>query len=800
MKRRIVRAAVIGAGVMGSSIAALIANAGIPCYLYDVVPNNLTSEEERKGYDLSHPEVRTRFASRGKLNLLSNKQNPLYILENADLITPVNLEDHLSLLGEVDWVCECIIENLEIKQNLFAKIAENLKSDAVISTNTSGLGLNEIASSLQLKFRHNFLGTHFFNPPRYMKLLEIVPCKDTDPEIVEFMAWFGDRILGKGVVIGKDTPNFIANRIGAYGIALACKLLESEEITVSEMDMITGPLMGKSKSATFRTLDIVGLDTVVHVFRHMYTVATDPEEKEIFRTPDFLLKMVEKNCLGMKTGGGFYRKQKENNTAQSVVMNTKTLEYEPSREISHPSLIEAGKAAGSAEKMEKLVFGADKASLVAWNIQKKILLYAANLLGEIADDIIAIDHAMKWGFGWELGPFETWDAMGIQKVAARLGEEGEAIPDAVKALLETGGEAFYKHEEGTLCYFDPRSGGYKKKLPSADIININYIKKEKNAVLSNESASLVDIGNEVLCLEFHSPNQSINNEVLDIMEQSIFEMEKNYAGMIVANQAKNFCVGADLKMIMTLSREHQWEELNKTVKRLQDALMAMKYASKPVVAAPFGMTLGGGCEICLHANTVRAAGETYMGLVEAGVGLIPGGGGHKEILIRNTENLPEGRFNEDLFLNTVFQTIAMAKVSTSGPDAQKLGLMRKTEQITTSLNYLIRDAKQTVLELNQLEFKPLQPKKIRVAGEKGFALLKLRLWSMLKGGFISEHDAKVGLKTAGVLCGGAIPAGSMVTEQYLLDIEREAFLSLCGEMKTQERMLHMLTTGKPLRN
>jgi len=775
MKRRIMRAAVIGGGVMGASIAALMANAGIPCYLYE----------------------RT---ARGKSNLLASKQNPLYIKENADLITPVSLENHLSLLGEVDWVCECITENLEIKQNLFAKIVENLKPDAVISTNTSGLGLDAIASPLELKFRQNFLGTHFFNPPRYMKLLEIVPCKDTDPEIVEFMAWFGDRILGKGVVIGKDTPNFIANRIGAYGMALACKLLESEKLTASEMDMITGPLMGKSKSATFRTLDMVGLDTVVHVFQNMYTVATDPEEKEIFRTPDFLLKMVDKNCLGMKTGAGFYKKQKVDNTTQTVVMNINTMEYELSHEISHQSIIEAEKAAGSAEKMEKLVFGTDKASLVAWNIQKKILLYAANLLGEIADDIMAIDHAMKWGFGWELGPFETWDAMGIRKVTDRLREEGEVVPDAVKALLESGGEAFYQYEEGTLCYFDPSSRGYKKKLPSAEMINISNIKKEKNTVLSNQSASLVDIGNDVLCLELHSPNQSINHDVLDIMEQSLKEMEKNYAGMIVANQAKDFCVGADLKMIMNLSRESRWEELDKTVKRLQDALMAMKYASRPIVAAPFGMTLGGGCEICLHANAVRAAGETYMGLVEAGVGLIPGGGGHKEILIRKTENLPEGKFDVDLFIDSVFQTIAMAKVSTSGPDAQKLGLMRKTDRISTSLNYLIHDAKQTVLEMNQLGFKPLQPRKIRVAGEKGFALLKLKLWSMVKGGFISEHDAKVGLKTAGVICGGAIPAGSMVTEQYLLDIEREAFLSLCGEMKTQERMQHMLTTGKPLRN
>lgn len=798
LDRNIQKVAVIGSGVMGAGIAAHLANVGIPVYMLDIVPRELTEEEKKKGLTLDDPQVRNRMAAQGKARLFKEKPAPLFEKSVADLITIGNLEDDLDKLKEVDWIIEVIIENLEIKKKLFATVDEHRRPGTIVSSNTSGVSINAMAEGRSEDFQKHFLGTHFFNPPRYLKLLEIIPSQHTSPEIVDFMMRFGENKLGKGTVLCKDTPNFIANRIGIYGLQVTVQEMMEMGLRVDEVDSVTGPSLGRPKSATFRTLDVVGLDTYVHVADNVREQVEDPAEKEVFTIPPFIKKMVENGWLGSKSGQGFYKQEKTAEGKQILTLDYNTLEYVPRKKMKAAS-IEAAKAAkGWDKKLQTLVYAKDDAGRFTWNVLKKVLLYSAAKIPEIADDIVSIDRAMKWGFGWELGPFEFWDAIGVEKSVARMKEEGETIPAWVEQMLASGKTRFYQKEEGkTRFYF---VNDYKDMEEKPEVINLAQLKEQNRVIKKNAGASLIDLGDGVACLEFHSPNNAIGVDIMQLLDWSIDEVEKNYEGLIIGNQGKNFCVGANIMLMLMEAQDENWFELDLMVKQFQGILTKVKFSKKPVVAAPFQMTLGGGTEVCFPADRVQASAETYMGLVEVGVGLIPGGGGTKEMLLRHLEGVPEGT-DVDLqpFVAQAFEKIAMAKVSTSAAEARKLGYIRDHDGVSINQDHLLYDAKQTVLAL-AANYRPQQPKKVKVIGETGHAALKLAAQSMLWSGLISEHDLKIADKLAFVLSGGRVPAGTEVTEQYLLDLEREAFLSLIGEPKTQQRMQHMLAKGKPLRN
>ncbi|WP_018132301.1 3-hydroxyacyl-CoA dehydrogenase/enoyl-CoA hydratase family protein [Effusibacillus pohliae] len=790
------KVAVIGSGVMGSGIAAHLANVGIPSYLLDIVPKELTEQEVRKGLTIDHPQVRNRFALAAKERLLKSKPALLYTPENVDLITPGNLEDDLAVLSEVDWIIEVVVENLEVKQQLFEKIEQVWKPGTIVSSNTSGISINRMSERCSKPFREHFLGTHFFNPVRYMKLLEVIPCTETKPELVEFMVNFGERVLGKGVVVCKDTVNFIANRIGTYGLMVTVQEMVKNGLGIDDVDAITGPVMGRPKSATFRTLDLVGLDTFVHVANNVHANVADRDEKAAFVVPEFMQQMVQRGWLGEKTKQGFYKKEGKD----ILALDYNTLEYRPKQKPQFASLEAAKLQKDTKEKLRALVYGQDAASLFAWGVLKRVLLYTAERVDEIADDIVSIDKAMKWGFNWQLGPFETWDAIGLDKSLARMKQEGETIPDWVEEMVASGKTSFYTKEGGVKSFYMPK-GEYKEIEEQKEIIDLQVLKEQGKTIRSNSGASLIDIGDGIACLEFHSPNQAIGADITLMINQACEEVSKNWRGLVIGNQAKNFCVGANLMLLLMEAQDENWDDINWTVKQFQDTLMRLKYLDKPVVAAPFAMTLGGGIEVCFPADRIQAAAESYIGLVEVGVGLIPGGGGNKELLIRHTESVQDQK-DADLqpLVNKTFETIAMAKVSTSGYDAKKLGYLRREDGITVNNDYLLHDAKQTALALANAGYKPPQKKKIRVVGEPGYAVMKIAAYTMKQSGYISDHDLKIADKLAFVLAGGRVPANTWVTEEYLLDLEREAFLSLCGEPKSQERMQHMLTKGKPLRN
>lgn len=801
MEKKIKKVAVLGAGVMGAAIAAHFANVGVPSILLDIVPNKLTPEEEKKGLTLDDPAVRNRLATLGKQNLLRARPAALAIPELASLIEVGNFSDHLERLVEVDWIIEAVVENLKIKQELFRKVAAVRRPGTVVSTNTSGIPVKDICAEMDLEFKQHFLGTHFFNPPRYMKLLEIIPLPETRPEVIKLIADFGERVLGKGIVYAKDTPNFIANRIGIFGMLYLIKTMMERGYTIEEVDAITGPAMGRPKSASFRTTDLVGLDTFAHVAKNLYDNVPHDERREIFKVPDFIQKMIERQWLGDKTGQGFYKQVKTGEGKEILVLDLQTLEYRPSAKVKYPSL-EAAKAAPDAgSKIKTLIYAEDRAGQFAWEVVSESLLYAASKIPEIADDIYNVDNALKWGFNWELGPFETWDAIGVKESVARMKKEGKSIPPLVEKLLAQGKESFYYRRNGQIFFFDMQLGDYKKVPENPRLILLPALKEQNKVVKKNPGASLIDLGDGVACLEFHTYMNAIGPEIIEMIHESLGIVAKDFLGLVIGNHAQNFSVGANLLLLAAEIMKGNWAGIEASVKALQDATMAMKYFEKPIVAAPHGMTLGGGCEICLASHRIRAALETYMGQVEIGVGLLPGAGGNKEVYLRCIEGIPDG-VNPDLlpFLRKAFETIAMAKVSTSGEEARKLGFLRATDKITANVDHLLFDAKQTVLAMVQEGFQPPRPRLIPVAGDGGRAAIKYIANTMRQGGFITEYEEYIAGKLAYILTGGDVLSGALVTEQHMLDIEREAFLSLCGEKKTQERISHMLKTNKPLRN
>lgn len=794
MIQRIQQVAVIGSGVMGSGIAAHLANIGIPTLLLDIVPRELTEDEKKKGLTLENKLVRNRLANNSIQALFKQKPAPLSRKQNAKLITAGNLEDDASQLSNCDWIIEVVVENLDVKKQVFTLVEKNRKPGSIVSSNTSGISVEAMMEERSEEFQAHFLGTHFFNPPRYLKLLEVIPTSKTAPEVVEFMKEFGEDVLGKGVVLAKDTPNFIANRIGTYGLLVTVREMLESNLSVGEIDSLTGPLLGRPKSATFRTLDVVGLDTFIHVANNVYE-KVEGEEKEVFSIPMFMHKMRENGWLGSKSGQGFFKKEGK----EILALNPETLQYEARKKFASPGLALVKQEKGTRRKLKALVNSNDPAGHLIWKLLAPVLSYSAQLSSEIADDIKAIDDAMKWGFGWELGPFETWDALGVEKTVQRLLEDGYQVPEWVHELLAKGYQSFYVDgEEGKFFY---HNGEMKLVEVNKKQISISELKKQGKLIKKNSGASLLDMGDGVALLEFHSPNNAIGLDIIQMINFAVDEVEKNYKGLVIGNEGKNFCVGANLAMILMEAQDDNYFEVEFVVKQFQQAMMKIKYSKRPVVAAPFGMTLGGGTEICLPAAKIQASYETYMGLVEVGVGLIPGGGGNKELYINRLNSVPEG-IKVDLqdIANSVFETVAMAKVSTSGHEGAENGFLEKGDSVSVNKDHLLYDAKQSVLALDASGYQPPLRKKIPVVGETGYATLLLGAQNMRLSGYISDHDLEIAKELAYVIAGGKVPFGTEVDEQYLLDIERAAFLRLVSKQKSQQRMQHMLVKGKPLRN
>ncbi|MBK7704209.1 MAG: 3-hydroxyacyl-CoA dehydrogenase/enoyl-CoA hydratase family protein [Acidobacteria bacterium] len=785
------KAAVLGAGTMGAAIAAHLTNAGIPVLLLDIAPR----EEDAKD---KNSIVKGLFEAAKKL-----KPAPFMLADNAKLISLGNFDEDMPKLKDCDFVIEAVVERLDIKHKIFAEVEKYRKLGSIVASNTSGIPIESIAEPFSDDFKKNFMGIHFFNPPRYMKLVEVIPTKDTDGETACQVSTFLDQRLGKGVVPAKDRPNFIANRIGVYSIMATLNEMIAMGLTPTEVDQITGKAIGHASSATFRTSDLVGLDVTAHVVSNLYPAIPEDEDRETFKAPEVMETLLEKKILGDKTNGGFFKKSKDE-TGKRVILelDLNTFEYKPQVKTKFSSL-DAGKAIEDIpSRVKKLVWGDDKVAEFLWKTTARISRYAANRIPEIADTIVEIDNAIKWGFGWEIGVFETWDAIGVAESVERMKNEGQAIPANVQAMLDSGATSFYKYENGVRSFFDFRTNAYTEMPDRQGVIVLKTVKDRTGVIKKNQGASLIDIGDGVACLEFHSKMNSIGGETMSMMKFAIEEVEKNHVGLVIGNQGGNFSAGANIAMLLLAAQEEEWDDINLMIHTFQQANMRLRYSSKPVVAAPYGLTLGGGCEVSLHADKVRAAGETYMGLVEVGVGLLPGGGGTKEMMMRSMDLAAKTPDADPLvFLKKTFEMIGMGKVATSAQEARSWGFLRDSDAISMNGDRLIADAKQEVLNLAAAGYtQPVHRTDILAMGEAGMAAFKIALTMMKRGGYISDHDEFVGRKIAKILCGGELNHSSQVSEQYLLDLEREGFLSLCGERKTQERIAFMLKNGKPLRN
>jgi len=793
------RAAVIGAGVMGAALAAHLANAGVPALLLDIVPPEGAGVEG----DPATAAYRNAFASKGLKNATRSRPASFFTKTGARQVSVGNLEDDLEQLRDVDWVLEAVVERLDVKKTLFEKIAPYIKDNAIVTTNTSGLSIAEMADALPPEIRPRFLGTHFFNPPRYLRLLELVPHPGTDPAVFSEMARIGDELVGKGVVTAKDTPDFIANRIGCYSIMSVVRAMLEDGYTVEEVDALTGPVIGRAKSASFRTADLVGLDTFVHASLTIHDRATDDEERDLFKPPEIIERMVKDGRLGGKTGQGFYKKVKTDGKSEILTLDLESYDYRDKKRPKFPAVDMAKTVDDVAARTKQLVKGKDRASTFLWRVLSEMMVYSANRLGEIADDIVSIDRALKWGYGWELGPFETWDAIGVESVAGRLEKEGRAVPEIVQKVLATPEKSFYHRDETYRRFYVNTAGTRDEEEVAPTSIDLDRAKANGGLVKKNASASLVDIGDGVLCLEFHSKMNAIGPDTISMMHAGVKETEKNYAALVIGNQGQNFSVGANVMLLLLEAQEMNWEEIDLMVRAFQRATMALKYCRRPVVAAPFGMTLAGGCEVCLGADQIYAAAETYIGLVELGVGLIPAGGGCKEMLVRNLEGMPpiDDAVDPFPFTRAAFETVGMAKVATSAAEAKDLNIMRRSDGIAMNPDRLLYSAKAMAKGLAAQGYRRPDPTiEFPVSGETGIAAIQVQLFNMAEAGWISEYDKYIGGELARILCGGAVAQGTKVNEQYILDLEREVFLRLCGQRKTLERMQHMLKKGKPLRN
>lgn len=800
-KRRINKVAVIGSGIMGSGIACHFANIGVEVLLLDIVPRELTDAEKKKGLTLEDKQVRNRIVNEDLQKAIKSNPAPLYHKDFAKRISTGNLEDDISKVKTADWIIEVVVERLDIKKQVFENLAKHRKEGTLITTNTSGIPIHLMSEGHSDDFQQHFCGTHFFNPPRYLKLFEIIPGPKTSPEVIDFLREYGEKFLGKTSVVAKDTPAFIGNRIGIFGIQSLFHQVKEMGLTVEEVDKLTGPVIGRPKSATFRTVDVVGLDTLVHVANGIYENVPEDEEHEIFKLPKFVNTMMENKWLGSKSGQGFYKKVKDDQgNSQILTLDLDSMEYRKNKKASFATLEKTKSVANVADRFPILIKGDDKAGEFYRKNFGAMFAYVSKRIPEITDELYKIDDAMKAGFGWENGPFEIWDAVGVKKGIELINDLGKEPAPWVNEMLENGVNSFYEVREGNTYYYSIPDKTHKK-IPGQDaFIILDNIRKSKE-VWSNKDVVVEDLGDGILNVEFRSKMNSIGGDVLAGVNKAIDLAEASFDGLVIANNGKNFSVGANVGMIFMMAVEQEYDELNAAVKYFQDTSIRLRYSSIPVIVAPHGMTLGGGCEFTLHADRVVAAAESYIGLVEFGVGVIPGGGGSKEMALRASDTF----MKDDVELNRLqqyFLTIGMAKVSTSAYEAFDTGILQKGKDIIiVNQDRQIAAAKAVARFMaDQGYTKPIPRTDVKVLGKQALGMFLVGTDQMVAGNYISEHDKKIANKLAYVMAGGDLSENSLVSEQYLLDLEREAFLSLTGERKTLERLQHMIQKGKPLRN
>ena len=805
MRRRIEKVAVLGAGIMGSGIAAQLANAGVPCLMLDIVPPELGPDDQKAGLTPTDKRFRNKFALKGLEAIQKGRPALLYSPKSLQLVEIGNFEDDFQRLAECDWVIEVVVERLDIKQKLFERVDKVVKPGTIVSSNTSGLAIHKMVEGRSESFKKNFLVTHFFNPVRYMYLLEIVAGEATAPQTVKDLIDFGTFRLGKGIVFGKDTPNFVANRIGVFGMMATLHAMLEMKYGVDEVDAITGPALGRPKSASFGTADLVGLDTFIHVVNTLAEGCPDDEGKWAFQIPELLSQMVAKGALGRKSGAGFFKQAKTPEGKKSILVLDYTKgDYVPQVKPDIPSLKKAKGLHSPADRIRTVTWAEDRGGAFAWRVLRDTLAYAGNRVPEIADTVVAVDEGLRWGFNWELGPFEVWDALGVEKVAARMKAEGVQVPAWIQEMLAGNHPTFYREGDAGREYYDLKAKAYKPVPKPESFLVLKDIKRKTAPVLENPGASLLDLGDGIACIEFHSATQPnlnpIDNQIIEIMLKGISIAEQDFRGLIIHHQAEHFCAGANIAMLLEAAKAKNWAAIEQLVHDFQGMTLGMRQAKIPVVTAPFGFTFGGGAEIVMGGDRVCAAAETYMGLIEVGVGLLPAGGGHLFMLERALENIDPPVLSNLPFLQKAFEAIAMAKVSSSAEDARALRYLRPGDFIEIQRGRQLYTAKRMAIAMDERGYQPAMPKTFALPGKDGIATLRMLLHNMALTHWVSEHDVKIATHVATILCGGDTTINNPVAEQTILDLEREAFLSLCGEEKTQARIQHMLEKGKPLRN
>jgi 3-hydroxyacyl-CoA dehydrogenase len=799
MVRKIKKAAVIGSGIMGGGIAALLASTGVDVMLLDIVPFDLKDEEK------DDPKARNRIVTAGLEGAMKAKPPLFFSKDDAQRISTGNLEDDFDKLAECDWIIEVVVENLKIKQQLFKRIDGVRKPDTIVSSNTSGIPLKAMSEGLSKEFKEHFLGTHFFNPVRYMHLLEIIPGEFTKQEILDQVAAFGETRLGKGIVWAKDTPNFIGNRIGIHGIGKCFQVMMEEGISIPEVDALFGSALGRPKTAIFKTSDLVGLDTMSHVSQNTYDLCEDDEERAVFQVPDFVKKMVENNLLGNKTKAGFYKTEITPEWKKlRKVMDPASGDYVDLERATFPCLDAAKKEENLPDKLKAVLYGDDKGAKFAWKVQSGALIYAANRIPEISDTIVEIDNAMKWGYNFEMGPFETWDAIGVKESVEKMEADGLAIPEKVKKMLASGNSSFYKLEKGKILFYDFASESYKPVKVSEKALSLANLRAENKVVLSTPSCSLIDIGDDVYCLEFHSKMNAINKDMVDFMNVAGDYVDKNGIGMVIGNQAGGmpgaFSAGGDLAYMLGLAKAEKFDEINQFIKNVHDGIMGTRYSKYPVVAAPYGLTLGGGCEICLTSDRIVAHTDLFMGLVEIGAGLVPGGCGMINLWRRFVESKPAPAKLTDYlgYFLPAFMNVAQAKVSNSAASARRNGFLTSTDRIVPNRDNLIGEAKKEVLKMVDDGYVPPLKTKIPVFGREAIGAVWAEMLNMTGGGYITPHMEFIAKKIAVCMSGGDVPTGTPVSEEHLMKLEREAFVDLWKTENTQKMAEHIMKTGKPL--
>ncbi|MEO9475400.1 MAG: 3-hydroxyacyl-CoA dehydrogenase NAD-binding domain-containing protein [Cyclobacteriaceae bacterium] len=799
MKRKIRKVAVLGSGIMGSRIACHFANIGLEVLLLDIAPKELTEEEQKKGLSLDHPAVKNRIVNASLQAAIKSKPAPLYDVSKASLIKTGNFDDDLTKIKDMDWIIEAIVENLEIKKSLFEKVEKHRTTGTLITSNTSGIPINLMIDGRSDDFQKHFCGTHFFNPPRYLRLFEVIPSQKTDPEVTNFFLEYGDLFLGKETVLCKDTPAFIANRVGIYAIMSGMHTIEKMGLTVNEVDKLTGPVIGRQKSATFRTMDVVGLDTAVKVAQGLYHGLPQDESREQFKLPKIIQELYDRKWWGDKTKQGYYKKVVEGGKKEILELNLKTFEYESKSKLKLDVLDKTKNEEDLKKRFQIVINHEGREGDFYRQSFFDLFRYCTFRIPEIADELYRIDQAVAAGFGWEMGPFATWDAMGVKSCVAKMKEMNLAPAPWVDEMLAAGNENFYQYKSGKKHYYDIPSKSYKQ-IPGTDGFIFLDAFKENGVVWSNDGATIYDIGDGVINLEFHTKMNSIGAEVIEGINTAIKMAEKDYEGLVIGNESSNFSAGANLAMLFMFAVDQEYDEIDLMIRQFQQTMTRARFSSVPVVSAAAGLALGGGCELSLHCDAIQAHAETYIGLVEVGVGLIPGGGGTKEMTLRASDsygpNDPEFNTLQEYFMN-----IATAKVATSAEEAKGMHIMKDSDRITLNRSRHLADAKNRVLEIARAGYtQPVMRNDIKVQGRAGMAMFEAGVTGMKYGAYISEHDAKIAQKLSWVMNGGELTAPALVSEQYLLDLEREAFLSLCGEPKTLERIQSILFKGKPLRN